>query len=111
MPEAHGPNLWIKKEVTLSTPTGPGLKRGREDGILGLPLLYSVKDGPMGYFPVQCLYKTSHLRKEMADAGVETEYQPKHRTQKKKKLTKLSFQMHFGGRGKSKMEQVLPEQT
>lgn len=33
MPEVHGPNLWMKKEVPLSMPTGPGLKEAEKRGL------------------------------------------------------------------------------
>ena len=33
MPEAHGPSLWMKKEVPLSTPVGPGLKEAEKRGL------------------------------------------------------------------------------
>lgn len=78
-------------------------KRQRR-GVLGLPVLCLCQDGPnLGWFlPVGCLHKTSHLRKEMADAGWRQSIS-QNIGRKKKKLTKLSFQMHFWGRGKSKM--------
>ena len=48
MPEAHGPSLWMKKEVPLSTPVGPGLKEAEKRG-LGfappVPLLRWAKFG------------------------------------------------------------------
>lgn len=69
-----------------------------------MPVLCLCQDGPnLGWFlPVGCLHKTSHLRKEMADAGWRQSIS-QNIGRKKKKLTKLSFQMHFWGRGKSKM--------
>lgn len=46
----------------------------------------------------------------MADAGWRQSIS-QNIGRKKKKLTKLSFQMHFWGKGKEQNEQVLPEQT
>ena len=71
-------------------------KRQRR-GVLGLPVLCLCQDGPnLGWFlPVGCLHKTSHLRKEMADAGWRQSIS-QNIGRKKKKLTKLSFKCIFG---------------
>ena len=70
MPETHGPNLWMKKEVPLSVPTGPGLKEAEKRGLGVAPPVPLSRCTKLGWFlPVRCSDKISRLRKEMADAG------------------------------------------
>lgn len=70
MPETHGPNLWMKKEVLLSMSTGPGLKEAEKRGLGVAPPVPLSRCTKLGWFlSVRCSHKISHLRKEMADAG------------------------------------------